>query len=114
MFKLKKLLVIAVMILTSLSSVVNADNPDSGLLDTIIAGVAYSDSLISNISFDYVVDYNVSEEWRNNRIEFYKRVYSDLAEETELRVQQRGDTSFLWMVGGPSSRVWGGGLCRDL
>jgi len=33
------------------------------VLETIVQGVAYNDSLIKNISFDYTIDYKVSDEW---------------------------------------------------
>jgi len=52
------------------SSVIGAESTENRLLDTIVAGVMGNESLIKNISFDYVVDYNVSEAWCLKQLEF--------------------------------------------
>jgi len=67
--------------------VVEAEGIENDLLDTIIVGIAHNDGFITNISFDYTVDYNVSEEWRIKRLEFTKRYMCDnWPEGMEMRV----------------------------
>jgi len=50
-------------------SITEASDPNQDILNTIVAGVEYNDSLINNVSFDYIIDRNVSDEWRNHRLE---------------------------------------------
>ncbi|HUW18948.1 MAG TPA: hypothetical protein VMW16_06570 [Sedimentisphaerales bacterium] len=65
----------------------NAKANENNILDIIIAGVKLNDSLINNISFSYTVDYNVSEEWRKEQLEFTKTMMgNEYSEEIELRV----------------------------
>jgi len=67
-------------------SVVEIKGAENDLLDTITAGIARNDSLITNISFDYAVDYNHSEEWRAKRFELYERhMVKDVLEGMEMR-----------------------------
>lgn len=75
MNKSGKIKLVATVVLSILlwTSVVEANGIENNPLDTIIAGIAYNDGLITNISFDYIVDYNVSEEWRIKQLEFTKK-----------------------------------------
>jgi hypothetical protein len=67
--------------------VVKAKSVENDLLDTIIAGITHNDGLIANISFDYTIDYNVSEEWRIKRLEFTKKhMVKNWPEGMEMRV----------------------------
>jgi len=52
----------------------------SDILDVIVEGVKHYDSLICNIEFDYVIDYDVSEAYRNKRIADNEDRYRELFE----------------------------------
>lgn len=89
--KLAAAMVLSVLLFTCM---VQAKDTANDSLDTVIAGVAHSDSLIANISFDYVVDYNTSDEWRIKRLEFTKKyMCNNCPEEMELRVPTLERTS---------------------
>jgi hypothetical protein len=64
-----RLAVLAIISISLYISLVEVKGGENDLLDTIVAGVAHNNSLIKNISFDYVVDFNVSEEWCNKQLE---------------------------------------------
>jgi len=63
-------------------SVIEAEGAGNNLLDTIVAGIAHSNSAVKNTSFDYIVDYNVSEQWRSKEF----MMPPDLPLEMEWRV----------------------------
>jgi len=79
-----KLAVLALISISLYISLIEVEGAGNNLLDTIVAGVAHNNSAIKNISFDYVVDYNVSEEWRNKQLEFM--MSQGLPVEMELRI----------------------------
>jgi len=85
MIKLKKVDLVIAAILTLYMTTPGVKGIDNKSLDNVLAGITHSDSLISNISFDYVVDYNVSEKWRSKQLEFMP-LPQDLPMEMEWRV----------------------------
>jgi hypothetical protein len=56
------------LLLLGYSSIGQAADPNQDILKNIIDGVAHNDSLITSVSFDYVVDYNVSDGWRKAQL----------------------------------------------
>ena len=90
MFERKRCMTIVAVAVLSVSlwtSELRAQDTANELLDTIIAGIVHNDSLITNISFDYVVDYNRSDEWQVKRLEFYKKhLLKDVPEGMEIRI----------------------------
>ena len=83
----KAIIAVAVLSVSPWVSRIGAQDTASGLLDTIIAGIVHNDNLISNISFDYAIDYNKSEELRAKRLEFYeKHMLKDVPGGMEIRM----------------------------
>jgi len=69
------------------SPVVEAKGIEDNSLSTVINAVKRNDDLIANISFDYIVEYNVSEKWRTKQLEFTKRnMGNNWPEGMELRI----------------------------
>jgi hypothetical protein len=82
-----KLAVAVVLSISLWIFVTEAKSVENSSLDTIIAGITRNDGLIANISFDYTVEYNVSEEWRIKRLEFTKKqMVNNRPEGMEMRV----------------------------
>ena len=61
------------LLLLSQPLISKADDPNQAVIKQIIVGVAHNDGLISRLSFDYTVDYNASEQWRNARLQSIRR-----------------------------------------
>lgn len=83
--KLEFVCLLTYLLLLSFSSVCNGSDPNQDLLKTIIAGVQHNNSLIKNLSFDYVVDHNLSDEWKERRLASMRKRHPNLPSTLRLR-----------------------------
>lgn len=83
--KLEFVCLLTYLLLLSFSSVCNGSDPNQDLLKTIIAGVQHNNSLIKNLSFDYVVEHNLSDEWKERRLASMRKRHPNLPSTLRLR-----------------------------
>jgi hypothetical protein len=69
-------------------TIVETKASESDLLQVIKDGIKLNENLIENISFDYILDSNISEAWHDKQFEFIKTTISneDSLKGIELRV----------------------------